>query len=150
MKKILIAALCAPLFFACNNSGEEKNPLADSLATVNGGLQNQVVSKDSAIDAFVNSFNEIQDNLSQIKEKEKIVSVNSKGGDVKSKEQDIKDDIQLIYDLMNKNKQRLASMKGNLKNANVKIAGLEKMIETLTAQLGEKEAQIDDLKGQIE
>ena len=52
-----------------------------------------------------------------IKEKEKIVTASSQSGDVKSKEETIKEDIQAIYDLMAKNKNRIGSLSKKLKNA---------------------------------
>jgi DNA repair exonuclease SbcCD ATPase subunit len=103
-----------------------------------------------ALQEFVNSFNEIQENLNAIKEKEKIVTASSQSGDVKSKEETIKEDIQAIYDLMAKNKNRIGSLSKKLKNANSKIAGLEQMIATLQAQIDAKDGEISDLKAQLE
>lgn len=46
----------------------------------------QLSQKEAALQEFIEAFNEIQDNLNQIKEKEKIVSSNTQSGDVKSKQ----------------------------------------------------------------
>jgi len=141
---------CA-FFPSCKNSTEkEANPLADSLATDNGNLKGQLSEKEAAVQEFINAFNDIQSNLNDIKEKEKIVTSSTQGGDVKSKEDQIKQDIQSIYELMAKNKARLSSMNKKLKTANTKIEGLEKMIATLEAQLNEKDVQIGDLTNKIE
>jgi uncharacterized coiled-coil DUF342 family protein len=153
--KFLIAglAIMAALFnfTACKDAGEkEANPLADSLGNVNNELSGKLTEKEQAIQEFVSAFNEIQDNLNTIKEKEKIVTGSAKGGDVKSKEDQIKEDIQAIYDLMGKNKSRINSLSKKLKDSRVKIDGLEKLIENLQAQLSEKDVQISDLKTQIE
>ena len=155
MKKIKLLSLLllfsSSLFFtSCGNGEKEENPLADSLMNENNAKAGKINSQEAAIQEFVNAFNEIQTNLNEIKEKEKIVINNSKSGDVKNKEDDIKNDIQAIYDLMNKNKTRIASLGKKLKNANKKIEGLEQMIATLEAQLNEKDAQINTLKGQVE
>lgn len=151
MKKYLIALMIAPFLFSCGNGGDGSNPVEDSLNTVASGLHGQVRQKDSTIGLFIESFNEIQDNLDIIKEKEKIITVNSKDAELQKTQKDqIVDDIRLIYELMEKNKQRLASMSSKLKNANVKVSELEKMIARLTAQLQEKDMQIADLKTQLE
>jgi uncharacterized coiled-coil DUF342 family protein len=135
---------------SCSSKEEEENPLADSLSTVNGELSGKLTEKEAAIQEFVNSFNEIQDNLNAIKEKEKIVSKTSASGDVKSKEQQIQEDIQSIYDLIAKNKNRISSLSSKLKKAKSKITGLEEMIATLQAQIDAKDNEIAELKSQLE
>ena len=77
LKLIVVAAVIAAssLFtISCGTGEKEANPLADSLASVNGELNGQLSEKEVALQEFVNSFNEIQENLNTIKEKEKIVS----------------------------------------------------------------------------
>ncbi|MHB8258669.1 MAG: Cbp1 family collagen-binding glycoprotein adhesin [Bacteroidia bacterium] len=132
------------------NSDNSKTSVADSLASVNTNLKGDLTEKEAALQDFVNGFNDIQANLDEIKAKEKIVTNAAKDGDVKSKEEQIKTDIQAIYDLMAKNRQRIAALSNKLKTANTKIDGLEKMIAGLEAQLTEKDAQIGDLKNQLE
>ena len=153
IKLILVAAVVSAftLFSTSCGSGEkEENPLADSLSAVNGELNGQLSEKERALQEFVTSFNEIQDNLNAIKEKEKIVTSASASGDVKSKEEQIKEDIQVIYDLLAKNKNRIGSLSKKLKDSKSKILGLEKMIETLQAQIDAKDGEIATLKSQLE
>ncbi len=153
LKLVAVAAFIAAssLFtISCGGSEKEANPLADSLASVNGELNGQLSEKEVALQEFVNSFNEIQENLNAIKEKEKIVTASSQSGDVKSKEETIKEDIQAIYDLMAKNKNRIGSLSKKLKNANSKIAGLEQMIASLQAQIDSKDGEISELKAALE
>ncbi len=153
LKLIVVAAVitASSLFtISCGTGEKEANPLADSLANVNGELNGELSAKEVALQEFVNSFNEIQENLNAIKEKEKIVTASSQSGDVKSKEETIKEDIQAIYDLMAKNKNRIGSLSKKLKNANSKIAGLEQMIASLQAQIDAKDGEISDLKAQLE
>ena len=139
MKKLVVIALFAsPFFFSCGNGEEERNPVVDSLTNVTNDLSGKVTEKEQAINEMLGHFNEIQDNLDVIKEKEKILSVSSKDSELaKSQKDKIVEDIQAIYDLMVKNKQKLASMNKKLKNANVKISEMETLITRLTAQLDE-------------
>jgi len=153
IKLFLVAAVitASSLFtISCGTGEKDANPLADSLANVNGELNGQLSEKEVALQEFVTSFNEIQENLNAIKEKEKIVTASSQSGDVKSKEETIKEDIQAIYDLMAKNKNRIGSLSKKLKNANSKIAGLEQMIATLQAQIDAKDGEISELKAALE
>lgn len=152
--KIAVAALLLGLgsltFTGCKNDAPEENPLADSLQNVNGELNGKLNDKEAALQEFIASFNEIQDNLNAIKEKEKIVTQVSTSGDVKSKQGQIQEDIQAIYDLMEKNKSRIGSLSQKLKQSKIKMAGLEKMIENLQNTITSKDNEIADLKTKLE
>lgn len=151
MKKIVYLLGFLPFMFSCGGSSDGALSVEDSLTAVSGGQAVRIDKQDSSIQSFIRGFNEIQDNLDEIKKKEKIVSEISMDPEArKSKEQQIVDDIQSIYDIMNKNKQRLASMKSKLKESNKKNDELEKFIARLTTEIEEKDATINDLKGQLE
>jgi hypothetical protein len=138
-------------FTNCKDHEAEKNALADSLKNANGTLTGQLNEKEAALQEFIASFNEIQENLNAIKEKEKIVSgVAGNKGDVKSKQGQIQEDIQSMYDLMAKNKNRISSLSQKLKESNLKLSGLEKMIENLQISLNMKDEEISDLKAKME
>ncbi len=152
--KVLTAAIllgAASLnFTSCGDKEKEANPLADSLKGVTNDLSGKLNEKEVAMQEFIGAFNEIQENLNTIKEKEKIVTNASITGDVKSKESQIKEDIQAIYDLMTKNKNRIGSLSKKLKDANLKLEGMELMIENLQKSLDLKDGEIADLKTKIE
>lgn len=153
MKKYLIIIGILSIISACNDdkqAEQNKNPLADSLSTVNSQLHSQLSQKEAALQEFIEAFNEIQDNINQIKEKEKIITNSTQSGDVKSKEESIKEDIQAIYDLLNKNKMKVASLSKKLKDANIKMESLEKMIANLQSMIDEKDKEIQNLKDKIE
>ena len=152
MKKLIYLIAFLPFVVACGGGNKDGELSAeDSLRAVSGGQSVRIDKQDSSIQSFIHGFNEIQDNLDEIKQKEKIVSENSKDPEVrKTKEQQIVDDIQSIYDIMNKNKQRLAAMKSKLKQSNTHNDELEKFVARLTTEIEEKDAQINDLKGQLE
>ena len=152
MKKLFLYLTIATLgFSACNNNSEEANPLADSLSHVNEGLKIVVSEKDSSIESFIVAFNEIQENLTEVKAKQKMISTNSSDAELKKnmKEQII-DDIQSINDLMDKNKQKISALKAKLAKSNGKVEELEKMITFLTTQVEEKDLEITDLKNQLQ
>ena len=131
-------------------SDDSENSIKDSIENVSSNLNGKLNEKDAAIQELVSSFNEIQENLNTIKEKEKIISKVTSDGDVKSKEDQIKEDIQSIYDLMAKNKDRIGSLSKKLKNSKLQIDGLEKMIENMQATLNLKDSEIEELKTKIE
>lgn len=149
---LMIVGFASLFMTSCGNKEEadKGNPLADSLQSVNGQLNGKLSEKEAAMQEFIASFNEIQENLNAIKEKEKIVNSASSKGDVKSKQDQIKEDIQAIYDLMGKNKSRISSLSKKLKDSNLRMEGLEKMIENLQNSLNLKDEEIADLKTKIE
>lgn len=152
MKKLVYLIALLPLVVGCGNSGSDKLlSTEDSLKAVNGGYKIRIEDQDSSLQAFIRGFNEIQDNLDEIKTKEKIVTANSKDSETrKSKEEQIVADIQAIYDIMNKNKQRIASLKSKLAASNKSNEDLEKFINRLTSEIEEKDVQINMLKSELE
>ena len=152
MRKIFYLIALVPFAFGCGNSKQQGIISAeDSLRAVSGGQHVRIQAQDSSIQSFIRGFNEIQDNIDVIKEKEKIVTNSSKDPETrKSKEEQIVSDIQSIYDIMNKNKQRLAAMKTKLKESNNNNVELEKFITRLTADLDARNVEIADLKTQLE
>ncbi|MBK9283639.1 MAG: hypothetical protein IPM51_04890 [Sphingobacteriaceae bacterium] len=147
---VMMVSLGMIFLTSCGSGEKEPNPLADSLKVVNNELGGKLGEKEAALQEFVGAFNEIQENLNSIKEKEKIVNSAAKQGDVTSKQNQIKEDIQAIYDLMSKNKSRIASLSKKLKNANLKMEGMEQMIENLQRAIDQKDGEIADLKSQME
>lgn len=155
LKSTALLFVLGTLYFVlpgCGSGSETAvDPYEDSLKNVNQNLSGQVAAKDSAIFGFIRSFNEIQENLDVIKDKEKLLTTSSQTGELDQDQKDkIIGDIQAIYDLMVKNKQKLSSVNKKLKKANLKISEFEKMIERLNGQIAEKDADIAELKGQLE
>lgn len=154
MKKLIIVLLLTPLaWFAQSCSGNqdtEKDPVKDSLANLNGELSGTVDAQRASLDSFFRAFNDIQANLNEIKDKEKIITQSTTNGDVANREEQIKADIAAIYDLMVKNKQRLASAKKSLKQSDLKTAEMQKTIDNLQASLDAREQEITSLKSQLE
>ena len=152
MKKLVYLIALLPFVIGCGNSGNDKLlSTEDSLKAVNGGYKIRIEDQDSSLQSFIRGFNEIQDNLDEIKSKEKIVTANSKDAETrKTKEEKIIADIQAIYDIMNKNKQRIASLKSKLAASNKSNEDLEKFINRLTSEIEEKDVQINMLKSELE
>jgi hypothetical protein len=159
MKKTLWAMFALAIFLqSCENKSEKApNPLADSLARVNKDLQNQITVKDSSMNMFMGAFNDIQDNLDSIKQKEKLIISSARGEDAANKKEQIKADVQAIYDLMKRNRGNLAGLRAKLKTASENqakadstIIEMQKAIERLTSQLDAKDKELVDLKAQLD
>jgi uncharacterized coiled-coil protein SlyX len=137
---------------ACQNEPvDTSNPLADSLARENANMQEVIKGKEESIQDFIVAFNEIQDNLDVIKSKQGVIKSVGKNNDkVKISKDQIIEDIQSINELMEKNKNRLASLKGKLSKSDAKVEELEKFINYLNDQLAAQVVEIDQLKMDLE
>lgn len=157
MKKYLILLL-VPAMFACNQGGEKKTALADSLKLANEQIKVELADKETLLDSkeaamteFVQSFNEIQANLNEIKDKQKIITASSTGSDLKTSSKDqILKDIQTIYDLLDKNKKRAVALAKKLKDSNVQMDEVQLAVANLKSQLTDKETEIEKLKDNLE
>jgi chromosome segregation ATPase len=147
MKKYFLL-LMIPVIFACGRAAEKK---AQELQSKTDSLMSQTMQKDEAINEFIRSINDIQGTLDTIKQKENIINLTTdRGGELKlSAKEQIKNDIQTIYGLMQKNKETINALSKKLKNSNLKVVELNKMVDRLNKDLAEKAAQIEDLRTKL-
>lgn len=146
MKRLLIV-LSVLVMVSCGHKKEIARMQAkqDSISRVG-------VQKDNTILEYIGSMNEIQMNLDSIKTLEKIVTVQTAPGtevkdDAKKR---ILEDIAQINNLLQKNKELVKALQSKLRNSNMKVAELEKMIELLNKQIADKDTEIADMKQQLE
>lgn len=155
MKKILVLIFIAGHLISCHNykaDTEKLNAAIDSMKV-------EADMKDSSIVGFLNDFNEIQANLDSIKKMEDLVTVQSAQGREMDAQQKklILDDIALINDLLQKNKDLTSSLQKRLNSANARVGQLqgvvaefEKMVQSLEGQIERKDAEILALNEQVE
>ena len=150
MRKLILILFIAPLWFACGEDKPVTDPVKDSLTAETNRLSGLNSEQADALDSFFRAMNDIQANLDEIREKEKMIATDTARGDVASRKDKITADIQAIYDMMVQNKQRLAAAKKNLNNANLQIASMQTMIDNLNATLVTRESEITSLKDDLE
>ncbi|MEG2480064.1 MAG: hypothetical protein RSA50_07305, partial [Mucinivorans sp.] len=118
----------------------------DSLAMV-------VAQKDSILnDAFM-SIDEIASGLSQISQREKLVTSQSSGEITRTAKAEIQDNIAAISDLLEKNRQQIASLKytqKKLKEAGMRIEALDNLVNSLQGQIESKNGEIAELAQKVE
>jgi chromosome segregation ATPase len=140
------------LISACKNNTSDL-PVAEieRLNKENQELKNKLNNKEEEINSFIQSFNQIEDNLAAIKEKENILRKNTEGSElIKTKQEQIADDINAINELLAKNKEQINLLKHKLSRSNTKIIELEKLINRLTQQIEEKDNEIALLKEELQ
>ena len=112
-------------------------------------LELVVSAKDSLINAVFADINAISENLALIKSRENLITVagESEGGRRPVEEIDI--DIKAIDRLLRENRAKIESLQrsaAQLRKANLRIDGLEKMIADMNRQLAEKKAEVEQLR----
>ncbi len=147
MKKYLIL-LMIPVLFACGRAAKKE---AEAMKAKNDSLMSQTMQKDEAINEFIATVNDIQGTLDTIKMKENIINVSTdKTGELKLSAKDqIKSDITTIYAMMAKNKQQINDLTRRLKSSNLNVTELKKLVDRLTKDLNEKNAELEDLRDKL-
>jgi septal ring factor EnvC (AmiA/AmiB activator) len=151
MKRLLYVAAFVLAMAGCQGS-DEPNPEMEALKAEKEALAKEAAAKDSTINSFMESLNEIEDNLSQVKQKQGAIKSTATEGSAElqgSAKDRINEDINFINELMEENKSKIASLQSRLKKSNLKIAEFEKMIARMTEQLAEKDKEIGTLKEQL-
>lgn len=149
MRKLIVIAMLPLIFVACEN--KEQTARINQLQEEQEMMVNETRTKDSLINDFMQTLNEIEANLSEIKSKEKLISKETASGTElsRSSRQRVNEDIKLINELMAENKEKIASLNQKLKRSNVRIAEFERMVEATNQQLAIRDMEIDSLKTEL-
>lgn len=145
MRYVIVMALGAAFALAScvSKSGAVKvEEQRDSLVTV-------VSAKDSLINAVFEDINSISENLALIKTRENLISMAGEAEGGHRPVEQINKDIAAIDRLLQENRKKIASLQrtaAQLRKANLRIDGLEKMIRDMGAQLAEKKDEIVQLR----
>lgn len=127
-----------------------KNEQKKNLAVVENqkhSFTQLLTSRDSVINEWMLTFDEIEKNLGTIKEKENIISMKSSDKEFsKDKKQQILKDIEYINTLLDQNKKKISSLTAQLSKNGGTIKGLEAKIAELEATMKERETELADLK----
>ena len=144
---MLAASMLLTSLIGCDANKKE----VEKLKREKDSLMYQINTKDSVVNTYVGSFNEIEENLATIKQKESILSANRKGTELSENAKDrINEDIQTINKLMDENRDKIASLNEQMRKSGHKVASLQKMITNLNNKLAEKDKELAGLKEQLE
>lgn len=107
----------------------------------------QLTERDSVINEWLLTFDQIEQDLAEIKEKEKMINVASSDSEIsKSRKDKIREDIRYINTLLEANKQKIASLNAQLKKTGVTMKALEDKVATLEASVKQYESDINEMK----
>jgi hypothetical protein len=107
----------------------------------------QLTTRDSVINETMLTFDEIEKDLSLVKEKENIISIKSSDKEfTKDKKQLILRDIEFINALLDQNKKKIATLTAQLNTSGGAIKGLQIKVAELEASMKLRETEVSELK----
>ena len=112
-------------------------------------LELVVSAKDSLINAVFADINAISENLALIKSRENLITGAGESEGGRRPVEEIDNDIKAIDRLLRENRAKIESLQrsaAQLRKANLRIDGLEKMIADMNRQLAEKKAEVEQLR----
>ena len=112
-------------------------------------LELVVSAKDSLINAVFADINTISENLALIKSRANLITVAGESEGGRRPVEEIDNDIKAIDRLLRENRAKIESLQrsaAQLRKANLRIDGLEKMIADMNRQLAEKKAEVEQLR----
>ena len=112
-------------------------------------LELVVSAKDSLINAVFADINAISENLALIKSRENLITVAGESEGGRRPVEEIDNDIKAIDRLLRENRAKIESLQrsaAQLRKANLRIDGLEKMIADMNRKLAEKKAEVEQLR----
>ena len=148
MKHICLPILCA----ACAFVSCVSRRVAEQTVVQRDSLEAVVRAKDSLIEVVFADINAVTENLARIRTRENLVALARNDEGVRRPIEEIDADIAAIDRLLQENRQKIAALQrssAQLRKADLRIEGLEKMIRDLDAQLTAKEGEIGRLRGEL-
>lgn len=145
MKKAITAAIAASvLMIGCTNQSTEVKRLQaenDSLLQVNAQTT-------ADFNEMIQLINDVEEGFRQMKEAENyLVTQKDANGEVSlTTREQIKNDMTLVAETLQKNKERLDKLQQQLKQSKNQSASLQKAIERLQAEITEKTELITSLQ----
>ena len=123
----------------------------DKLKTSYDSLLMQSDKNQADLNEAIGIINEVESNLSQIADAEHRVQADALKGELnQSQKQQIMDEISLLRQTLQENKQNLAQQQEKLKRSGINIAALNKKIDLLSSQIAEKDQMIQSLQADHE
>ena len=130
---------------SCNNAELEQ------LKKENEELKIVAQQRETEIGNFMQVFNEIEENLSQIRMKEQLIVRRSNSLETgKNKIDAVKNDISAIDELMKKNRKNINNLSEKLKSSRHENKELEKMVMNFQKIINEKDSEIVTLVSKLD
>lgn len=143
MKKILIILSTIAFLTSCTQVTETEE--YKSLEAQSDSLKSATQNQNTEIYDYLTDFNSIQENLTEIKKHEKIISIHKSDSDATNSRTQINNDINSIYALLLENKEKLSALNQKYKNSSYQNKELNRLLKALNLQVIENNTDIQSL-----
>ncbi len=107
----------------------------------------QLTSRDSIINDWLLTFDQIEKDLNTIKQKENIITMKSGDNELtRNRKEQILEDVKYVNTLLEENRKKIESLNAQLRKSGSTIKGLQTRMATLESTLKEYETNIASLK----
>ena len=108
---------------------------------------NLLNSRDSTINQWMLTFDQIEKDLNLVKDKESMITLNSSNAEFsKDKREQVRKDIENINSLLDQNRKKIASLSAQLKNSGGAMKALQAKMADLENSMKMRETEVSDLK----
>jgi len=126
----------------------DKNSQVDELYMQNENLSMTIEKRDSLVNEFVNTFNEIDESLTFIKDKRNHLELASEE-ELTSNRKGILEDIKLMNTMLEESSKKISELNKKLNSERFRIHSLDTRIEELTNETKELNSNIEQLKTKL-
>lgn len=144
MKKVLFTIACIVLLASCGqNSSDYKKLKAE-----NDSLKLEYVKSTAELEDMLGILNEVETNFQSIRDAESYLNTEQqKAGELTpSRKEQLRSNMQLVSETLQKNKEQLAKLQDQLNKGNIKSSQLKKTIDRLSAEIDQKTTMIVTLQ----
>ncbi len=146
MKKLILFAVLSLFLSSCVKESQEYKELKeenDSLVAINS-------KKISEVESYLQRINDIADNFDKVRATEQYVNTDASGEKI-SKEavERITENVQLMADILQKNKEEIAKLEEEVKKNKGAKSQLQRVIDRLNSTLQERALAMDSLKMEL-
>jgi len=146
MKKLFFAIISFSILLVSCNTAE-----VEQLKQENENLKLTVEQREQDISNFMEVFNDIEENLAQVRAKEQLIVKQAGSAETgHDRVEAVKNDIRAIDLLMKQNKESLKNLSGKLKSSKTENKEIRRMLDNLENMIVSKDMEIMGLVSDLE
>lgn len=142
---VLLSALTIAMWFGVSSTSKKKEVLEGQYAT----LEKEILRKESAFEEVMGLITEVEDEISNIVEKENLVYGQSQEPLNSGKKESIMKEIAMIDNLILRSHENVKTLTDKIKSSEIKQGVFQKRLNSLQADLKERQTIIVDLKTEL-
>ena len=148
MKKVLILGACVALLASCGQQSAEYK----KLKAENDSLRLENTKNTEELNDMLSTLNDIEADIQSIRDAENYLTIEQQtGGELSlSRQEKIKQNMQLISETLKKNRAQISELEEKLEKSGIQSAALRKTIQRLSSELDEKSRMIVSLQEDLE